>query len=214
VSARRPPAQAEVIPGFRDINRYWDRRHAMPAAKILPGQYYVTRHAEMITTVLGSCVAACIRDPLAGVGGMNHFMLPRPADDRGWAAAGDCLSSAMRYGNHAMEHMINCILVNGGRRERLEAKIFGGGMIISNLSDVGRMNIDFVRDYLAVERIELVGEDVGDVHPRKVIYLPGTGRALVKRIRQLHNDRVVRRESAYRDRIEAAPVRGEVELFG
>jgi len=208
-----PHEMQPVLPGFEHINRYWDKGHATVAGKILPGEYYVTLHNELITTVLGSCVSACVRDRRLGVGGMNHFMLPLSADGSGWNGAADVVSSATRYGNYAMEHMINEILKHGGQKRNLEAKIFGGGRIINNLSDVGARNIEFVREYLKVEGLPIVGEDVGDIFPRKIIYFPGSGRALVKRIKHLHNDTVVRRENAYREELAHQPVQSDVELF-
>ncbi len=212
VSASRhslpPPLQ-----GFEKIARYWDAGRGMAAAKILPGEYYVTHNHEMITTVLGSCVSACIRDRLFGVGGMNHFMLPVSIDGKGWGGEDDLVSTAMRYGNYAMEHMINEILRHGGHRRHLEAKIFGGARIVENLSDVGRRNIEFVRSYLETEGIDVAGESVGDIYPRKVVYIPATGRAYVKRIKDLHNDTLIVREDKYRSEISRQPVGGEVELF-
>ena len=203
-----------ALPGFEQINRYWDRFHVAVAAKILPGEYYVTVHDELVTTVLGSCVSACLRDKRLGVGGMNHFMLPISEDGSGWSGSrSDLLSTATRYGNYAMEHMINEILKHGGQKRNLEAKIFGGGRIMQNLSDIGARNIEFVRDYLKIEGIPVVGEDVSDIHPRKVAYFPRTGRALVKRIRHLHNDTLVRRERSYREEITHQSIRSDVELF-
>lgn len=201
-----------VLDGFEGINRYWDTAHDMPAAKILPGEYYVTTDQELITTVLGSCVSACIRDRVFGVGGMNHFMLPISTDGKGWNGE-DLVSTATRYGNYAMEHMINDILTHGGHKRHLEAKIFGGGRMMESLSDVGARNIGFVRDYLATEGIPLLSESVGDIYPRKVIYIPASGRVFVKRIKHLHNDTIVRRETEYRQEIETAPISGGIELF-
>jgi chemotaxis protein CheD len=202
-----------TLPGFEGINRYWDPVHAMPAAKIMPGEYYVTNGRELVTTVLGSCVSACVRDRVFGIGGMNHFMLPISVDGKGWNGAGDILSTATRYGNFAMEHMINEILKHGGHKRHLEAKIFGGGRMLESLSDVGSRNIEFVREYLAVEGIPLRGESVGDIYPRKVIYMPATGKVLVKRLKHLHNDTILRREDDYRRDIARAPLAGSVELF-
>ena len=202
-----------MLPGFENINRYWDTSRQMPAAKILPGEYYVTNGKEMVTTVLGSCVSACIRDRVFGIGGMNHFMLPISNGGRGWNGEEDILSTATRYGNYAMEHMINDILKHGGHKKHLEAKIFGGGRILENLSDVGDKNILFVREYLATEGIPVLGESVGDIHPRKVVYIPSTGKAYLKRIKHLHNDTVAEREDRYRERITHDPVAGAVELF-
>lgn len=201
------------LPGFEAINRYWDTAHEMPAAKILPGEYYVTQSRELVTTVLGSCVSACIRDKVFGVGGMNHFMLPIATDGKGWNGSADVVSTATRYGNFAMEHMINDILTHGGHKKHLEAKIFGGGRMMEALSDIGARNIEFVRDYLEMERIPLLSESVGDIHPRKVIYIPATGKVLVKRLKHLHNDTIVKREKDYEKELAGQPVAGSVELF-
>lgn len=211
--AKKKHVLPQPLPGFEAINRYWDVERGMAAAKILPGEYYVTTNGELVTTVLGSCVSACIRDRIFGVGGMNHFMLPISTDGKGWAGAGDLVGTATRYGNYAMEHMINDILKHGGHKNHLEAKIFGGGRIIKNLSNVGERNIEFVRDYLETEGIPVVSESLGEIHPRKVVYIPNTGKAYVKRIKHLHNDTVIKRENAYRDEITEQPVAGDIELF-
>ncbi len=200
------------LSGFEAINRYWDKQHEVQAAKILPGEYYVTTENELITTVLGSCVSACIRDRVFGVGGMNHFMLPI-SDGKGWAGHSDFASTATRYGNYAMEHMINEILKNGGHKKHLEAKIFGGGRIIENQTDIGKTNIEFVIDYLATEGIPIVGEDVSDIFPRKVIYFPATGRVRVKKLKTLHNNTVVSREVQYQKKLDKEPIESSVELF-
>lgn len=204
-----PPALA----GFEAIKRYWDRSNEVVAAKILPGEYYVTTQNEMVTTVLGSCVSACIRDRVFGIGGMNHFMLPVDTTGEGWSGAKDLLSSATRYGNYAMEHMINDILKNGGHRKNLEAKVFGGGQIIATMTDVGRKNIDFVLGYLEQEGLKIASQDLGDIYPRKVNYFPATGRVRVKKLRHLHNETIIRREQDYRHELEEKPVEGDIELF-
>lgn len=211
-SAQNRLSLPAALPGFEGVSRYWDRTRNLPAAKILPGEYYVSAGNELITTVLGSCVSACIRDRLSRVGGMNHFMLPI-SDNGSWNGAIGVADTATRYGNYAMEHMINEILKHGGRRENLEAKVFGGGRIIDGLGSVGQNNIAFVREYLRTEGIPLVSQDVGDIHPRKIIYMPLTGQAWVKRIKHLHNDTLVVRERRYRADIDQMPVSGEVELF-
>mgnify|MGYP000855582026 CR=1 FL=1 len=204
----RPP-----LAGFEAINRYWDKDHEAEAAKILPGEYYVTLNDELVTTVLGSCVSACIRDKVFGIGGMNHFMLPL-SESGGWGGAQDLTSTATRFGNYAMEHMINDILKNGAHKKYLEAKIFGGGRIMQAAhTDIGMQNINFVRDYLMTEGIPIVGEDVGDVYPRKVIYFPNSGRARVKKLKTLHNDTILQRETQYQQAIDNEPVAGEIELF-
>jgi chemotaxis protein CheD len=207
----RPPPP--VLPGFEHVRRNWNNSLSTYAARILPGEYYVTRSDEGVSTTLGSCISACIRDRVSGIGGMNHFMLPASAganpDD--WKASG--LGAATRYGNFAMEHLINEIMRNGGRRENLEVKVFGGGRIMEKMTDVGQRNIVFVRDYLSAEGLKVVAEDVGDIYPRMIIYFPATGVAKVKRLRSLHNNLIVSQEKSYVDRIAAKPVAGDVELF-
>ena len=196
-----PPA----LPEFAHINRYWDKTRDMPAAKILPGQLYVTLKDELITTVLGSCVAACIRDRKFGIGGMNHFMLP----EGGVEGTGE----AARYGVFAMESLINAILKNGGRRAHLEVKLFGGGQVMPGMSDVGRRNIQFARCFVRSEGLRVTAEDLGGPWPRKVVYFPASGKVLVKKLESLHNDTLVARERSYYQDLNQGPVAGEIELF-
>ena len=194
---------------FNHINRYWDKTTGMPTAKILPGEFYVTAVNEAITTVLGSCISACIRDPVAGIGGMNHFMLPVKKERE----VSNDLSTAARYGNFAMEQMINDILRNGGSRESLEIKIFGGGKVMKAMTDVGKRNIKFVKDYVALEGFRLVAEDVGGLHPRKVVYLPKTGKVMVKKLYNKHNQTIELRDEKYLDQISKSEVESDIELF-
>ncbi|HBA65011.1 MAG TPA: chemoreceptor glutamine deamidase CheD [Methylococcaceae bacterium] len=205
----KPPA----LPGFAAINRYWDRENDIIAAKLLPGEYYVTNENEMITTVLGSCIAACIRDSVLGIGGMNHFMLPETSTEQAKNTGYSLLGSATRYGNYAMEHLINTILASGGKRKNLEVKVFGGGKIIPSLSDVGLRNIGFVLDYIDTEALNLLAQDLGDIYPRKVNFYPKTGKVRMKKIKNLHNDTIALRENNYRSQIKNAAVEGEIELF-
>lgn len=199
-----------TLPGFDAIKRYWDKESEKFAAKILPGEFYVTCNDEVITTVLGSCISACIRDPIFGIGGMNHFMLPISADG-GWG--GETAGNATRYGNFAMEHLINEILKNGGARQNLEVKIFGGGKVLANMTNVGQRNIDFVKEYIRVEGLKLLAEDVGDVFPRKVQYNPLTGKVRIKKLRSTYSQTVAEREREYLHHIDAKPVVGEIDLF-
>lgn len=201
------------IPGFEDINRYWDNENEIVAAKLLPGEYYVTNEHEMITTVLGSCVSACIRDVVTGIGGMNHFMLPETTQSRLQSRDETVVGSAMRYGNYAMEHLINTILQHGGKRKNLEVKLFGGGKIIATLSDVGLRNVEFVLDYVDTEALNLVSHDLGDIYPRKVNFYPKTGRVRMKKLKDLHNDTILLREKQYRSQLKDMPVEGSIELF-
>lgn len=201
--------QRLAVSGFEEINRYLDPHLGCYVAKILPGQFYVTRQSEVIATVLGSCVAACVRDTGNGVGGMNHFMLPEPGpgDKGSWSRTA---GRPARYGTDAMEQLINAILKAGGVRSRLEVKIFGGARVIS---DVGRRNVEFVRNYLETEGLELIAEDVGDVYPRHVQFFPDSGRARMRRLRSLHNTTILDRERGYLKQLAKDPIKGEVELF-
>lgn len=200
-----------ALPGFENIKRGWHEAHESYAARLNPGEYYVTKSDESIYTTLGSCISACIRDRVTGVGGMNHFMLPASVGDGGWKEAG--LGSSTRYGNFAMEHLINEIMKNGGSRQNLEVKLFGGGRIIANMTDVGLRNIEFARDYVKTEGLRVTSEDVGDVFPRMVVYFPATGKVRVKRLRSLHNNTIVEQETKYLHAIEEKPVSGDIELF-
>lgn len=200
-----------ALPGFAGITRYWDDVHGMYAAKLLPGEFYVTVERETIVTVLGSCVSACVRDPVFGIGGMNHFMLPVSHGAGSWEANG--VAASTRYGSHAMEKLINEILKHGGSRGNLEVKLTGGGRILAQMTDVGRKNIDFIEEYVRTEALKVLSRDLGDIYPRKVYYTPATGKMLVKKLRSLHNDTVIERENRYLHAIETVPVQGEVELF-
>jgi len=199
--------------GFEETlapNLYYDRRFDIDAAKILPGEYYVTSRDMLLVTTLGSCVAACIRDRSNGIGGMNHFMLPENAGEQGgWGTA------STRYGTYAMEMLINQLLKLGARRQNLEAKLFGGGAVIRNMSmtNVGERNAQFGLSYLRTEGIPLVARDLLDIYPRKVYFFPKSGRVLVKKLRTMHNDTIVTREREYRSRLSESAVEGDIELF-
>ncbi len=197
---------------YAHIRRYWDRTRNVWMAKLLPGEFYVTHGGELMTTVLGSCVSACIYDLRRGIGGMNHFMLPH-SDDYPPAVAGVAIDGATRYGSYAMERVINDLLKRGAVRETLEVKVFGGGQILASLSNVGLDNIRFVRRYIAIEKLRLCAEDLGGPHPRKLVFNPTTGRVQVKKLRVLHNDTIIRREITYMHTIEQHPIAGEAELF-
>ena len=191
-------------------NVYYDRTFDCDAAKILPGEYYYTGKDMLIVTVLGSCVSACIRDRITGLGGMNHFMLPDGGGD-----AGSPVSASMRYGTFAMEILINDLLKAGARRENLEAKVFGGGAVLRGFTamNVGQRNAEFVMSFLKTERIPVLAEDLNDIHPRKVYFFPKTGKVLVKKLMQTQNDTLAKRELDYAKRLKVEPVGGEIDLF-
>lgn len=181
-------------------------------ARILPGEYYVTGQDEVITTVLGSCISACVHDSATGIGGMNHFMLP-VGDDKSSGWSGTDANTSNRYGNFAMESLINDLMKMGGDRSRFTVKIFGGGKILESMTDVGSRNIDFVRSYLRSEGFRIDSEDVGDKFPRKVNYYPATGKVRVKKLRALYSDDIAKRESVFLSQIKKEQVGGEMELF-
>ncbi len=189
-------------------NLYVDRSFHCHAAKILPGEYYVTPKDMVLVTVLGSCVAACVRDTKSGIGGMNHFMLPE-------GSSKNVVTSSARYGAYAMEVLINHLLKLGAKRNHLEAKVFGGGAVMSSLSssNVGARNAEFVLSFLRTENIPVVAKDLLDSYPRKVYFFPQTGRVLVKKLHRVHNNTLFNREQAYQRRLASAKVEGDVELF-
>ncbi len=204
-----PPPQ---LPGFEHFERHWDRENGW-TVKILPGEYYVTGGDEAISTVLGSCISACVRDPQRRVGGMNHFMLPEDAavGPNDWLNPGAGL--ATRYGSYAMESLINDLLKLGAARERLEIKVFGGGQILAAMTDVGGRNIQFVRNYLTIEGYRLTAEDLGGTQPRKVVYFPTSGRARLRKLRPVENRIISRHEQLYLESLGRQIAGGAVELF-
>ncbi|AYC32587.1 chemoreceptor glutamine deamidase CheD [Pseudomonas cavernae] len=189
--------------------RYYDPYFASEAVKILPGEYYATGDDQLIVTVLGSCVSVCLRDRCSGIGGMNHFMLPGQVD--GYLQAAD----SARYGVFAMELLINLVLRLGAQREQFEAKVFGGGCVLPDMTenDVGQHNVAFVHDYLHAQGIPVLAEDVLGNHPRKVYYFPANGRVLVKTLRRLHNSTLLEREQELDLSIQRAALTGPIDLF-
>jgi chemotaxis protein CheD len=146
---------------------------------LLQGEYRVSDNPGLvITTILGSCVAACLYDPQARVGGINHFLLPGKAER-------NADQEAVRYGVHLMELLVNGLLHLGARRNRLEAKLFGGARIVDGLSDIGAMNVRFAKHFLETEGISLMGGSVEGMRGRRVEFRPVSGQA-----RQIFIDRV------------------------
>ena len=185
------------LPQFAHIRRTWDLQLGLSVARLLPGEYYVTRHDELVFTVLGSCVSACVRERKLGIGGMNHFMLPLDRSSGANAWSDDRAGSATRYGKAAMEQLINDILEQGGQRENLEFKLVGGAKILDLAFDVGAHNVQFVRDYLKTEGFAISAEDLGDGFARKVYYSPLSGKLRVKRLIATVNRTVFEHERHY-----------------
>ncbi len=183
---------------------FYDAHFKNDAVKILPGEYFVHEEDMLIMTTLGSCIAACLYDRNAKVGGMNHFMLP------------DGVGESGRYGSYAMELLINEMMKRGASRMTMEAKVFGGGQVVSGMTtmNVGERNTNFVMDYLKTERIPIVSKDVLDVYPRKVCFLPGSGKAMVKRLAPTNTDALLAQDRAAAQKaVPASTGGGSVDLF-
>jgi len=187
----------------------YDPHLRMEAIKVQPGEFYATDRDVAIVTVLGSCVSACLRDRESGIGGLNHFMLPRGSDDGGLASA------SARYGVNAMELLINELIRLGARRSRLEAKVFGGGNMLEGCTalNIGQANAHFVLAFLAAESIPIVSSDLEGEGSRKVFFFPATGRVLVRGIHRGERLGVAEGEATYGARLARQPVAGVAELF-
>lgn len=205
VSAPKKEDGIAAAPG----RRFHDSASGMWMVKVFPGEYYVTSKAdETIVTILGSCVAACIRDPIAGIGGMNHFMLPQ---DKVGAWAGDLKST--RYGNFAMEKLLNELIKAGCVRERLEIKVFGGGNVTDTTNEVGTDNSDFVLRYLKAEGLRCAAQDLKGNYPRRIHYTPATGKVVRKFLGTVEKYSITREETEYASRLSERKTGGEIELF-
>ncbi len=184
---------------------FHDQHFRYNAAKVLPGEYFVSNEDLVIMTVLGSCIAACVWDSRLRIGGMNHFMLPEGGGD-----------TSGRYGSYAMELLINEMVKMGSSREYMQAKVCGGGAEISGFTtmNVGERNTKFVLDYLATERIPIVSKDVLDIYPRKVVFFPVTGKAMVKRLAHAHPETLESQErQGSASRVVQSTAGGSVDLF-
>jgi chemotaxis protein CheD len=172
-------------------HHYYDRDVGQMAVKLLPSEYFVTKTDTVLTTVLGSCVAACILDVDNGIAGMNHFMLP----DDGDSAPRDQAES-MRYGAYAMDVLIRELIRAGARRERLQAKVFGGAAVLANMTtlNIGDRNADFVLRYLRAQRIDVAAQDLRGQHARRVCFLPSTGKAVVRKLRSQNDVQSIQHE--------------------
>ncbi|WP_085314242.1 chemoreceptor glutamine deamidase CheD [Derxia lacustris] len=190
---------------------YFERQWNAPAVKILPGEYFVSEEEVVITTVLGSCVSACIWDRTTGIGGMNHFMLPETGE-------ADFTGAAGRFGTYAMELLINDLMKKGARRENLDAKLFGGGNVMKNFTtiNVGERNAAFAEKFLTTERIRCSAKDLLDIYPRKVVFFSHSGKCMVKKLKEDRGETVVKLESQYKTKLQVAKPAvsgGDIELF-
>jgi chemotaxis protein CheD len=189
---------------------YFERAFDRNAVKVLPGEFFVSADDIVLSTVLGSCIAACIWDRTAAIGGMNHFMLPGADSSKD----ADPVGLAGRYGVFAMEQLINELIKRGGRKVNFEAKLFGGGQVMRNFTtmNVGERNAGFVLDFLRTEGIRVASHDLLDVFPRRVVFFPTSGRALCKKLAQADAS-LVAAEQQYNAKLKTGGVGGDVELF-
>ncbi|MBX2855471.1 MAG: chemoreceptor glutamine deamidase CheD [Rhodobacteraceae bacterium] len=188
---------------------YFDAKVNSTATIVLPGDHLVTSEKELaIVTLLGSCVAACIRDVELGVGGLNHFLLPEEKGD-------NVANGSARYGTNAMEVLINDVIKLGGRKDRMEAKVFGGANVIdTNAAEtVGDRNCQFVIDYLRRENISVAAKDLGGVQARRVFFFPATGRVSVLRLEPSAQRSIREQEAKLKQQVNVTPTSGGVELF-
>lgn len=193
-----------------DVVRTFNVKLQKQMARLLPGATYATgAKDEIIVTVLGSCVAACIRNPANGFGGMNHFMLPE-SDGSDWNG----VSAALRYGNHAMEALINDVIASGCNRQDLEIKLFGGANMYRGINMVGQKNAEFAAAYMKREGLKIVATDLGGERARRIHYEPATGRVQRLLLKGNADQTVVQAERTYKVHLNEVPVEaGGIELF-
>lgn len=204
-------AMRSELPCSEALVRFFDPSLDATVVKLQPGQFYVTASGgEVISTLLGSCIAVCAHDPVRRIGGMNHFMLPgAQAVGTRWGEAG----RAARYGVDAMELLLNDLFKAGAQREHLQVKLFGGARVIAGRLLVGERNIQFAHHYLAVEGLRVIAEDVGEHCARSVRFYPDTGRVQVRRLSMTQKPDVIETEQAYGVRLMSDPLQGPIELF-
>jgi chemotaxis protein CheD len=177
-------------------NRYWDVRDKAFVVQILPGELHVTAEDEIIVTMLGSCVAICARDRDAGIGGLNHYMLPGQPEDG---------SASPRYGQPACQQLLEQMTKLGARRERIEVHVFGGGAVIDSTLQIGTMNVDFAKKFFGELAIPIRGEDVGDQYARRVRFRPRTGLVQCKGLPRRETSEVIQGEKALRESLAKLP---------
>lgn len=214
VPIRRADTENYVIGDYYDkVNRYYDQVAEHLVVKVFTGDCYVTtEHNEVLVTILGSCVAVCLRDPFIKVGGMNHILLPGTSTANFTGDAGQ----STRFGAFAMEKLINEILKLGGKKERMEAKMFGGAQVMNTSTMIGERNIEFVTNYLQTEGIKVHAQDVGGTLPRRIHYFPETGKVKMRKLQRKDDLVIIEKEQAYTSKIsnkDEPAVDMDVELF-
>ena len=172
-----------------NVVRFHDAAAGLDVIQVMPGTLYVTDSSECITTILGSCISVCLRDPIRNIGGLNHFMLPGSLNDRS--------TDSNTYGHFAMSELIKQMKTLGATMGQCEAKIFGGGCMFPNGQAIGLRNIEFTTEYLKNLDINITSEDVGLSFSRRIRFYNDIGKVMVKRLRSLHNKQISKQERDY-----------------
>ncbi len=205
---RPQPSPTRRSNDHSDNRRAPDRDTPAKVTTLYSGDYYVTNQCdEMIVTILGSCVAACMHDPWAKVGGMNHFLLPDAKQSEG------TITESTRYGAFAMEQLINGIIALGGVKSRLEVKVFGGANVINNSSMIGSKNVAFVKSFLQREGLRISSQDLGETYPRRLRYYPASGKAMLLKLKRKEDMQIITEEQRFAQRLKTQSIEGGIELF-
>ncbi|MEI7669983.1 MAG: chemoreceptor glutamine deamidase CheD [Pseudomonadota bacterium] len=199
---RRIKKETSVSEYLHGKKPFHDDKENVDVIKIFAGDWYVSnKKGEMLATILGSCVSACIRDPVAGIGGMNHFLLPGDSN-----MLESKVSDSARYGVSAMENLINGILKEGGQKHRLEVKVFGGGNVINNSARIGSKNAKFIREFLSTEGLRIASEDLEGDYPRRIHYFPDSGKVMMRLLRRKEDMVVLKEEEKYTKKVNKMPI--------
>lgn len=185
---------------------YWSQQWNCDAIKVSPGEYQVTSEPVVLTTTLGSCIAACIYDPIRKIGGMNHFMLPDESPDQEQ-------NHPLRYGLYAMEKLINEMMKLGSNRQDMLFKVCGGGDMMQGKTDIGIQNIAFILDFIEKDGLQLRSSDLGGNQPRRVAYFPTTGRLFINKLSRQSGNRLMQQEISYQGRVEQQLDSCDITLF-
>lgn len=175
--------QDRAAPVGPPVARFFHGKRQVMMVKIKPGEVYISEQNELISTNLGSCIAACVWDPERGIGGMNHFMLSlrHQETERHQQPPEAAFEQHPKYGDVAMAMLIEQLLEQGAVQSRLRVKLFGGGQVMGRFSTIGHENIVFVLQYVRQAGLHLVGSDLGEHLTRQVLFEPTSGRAWVRR---------------------------------
>jgi chemotaxis protein CheD len=193
---RHPDPAPPPVPGFEDAHRLWDPLHHRWTVRIVPGELFATPHDESISTILGSSLSVCVRDPVLRIGGMNHFILPLQINEATGITTRDT-KEAMQYGRSVMERLLREVLKLGASRERLKAKMYGGGRHMQLGNDASETTIAFARRFLREQGVPVVAEKLGAGYPRRLMYFPSSGLALMDRLPNRLVAAVAKREMQY-----------------